>query len=581
MDLLKHPIVQMVVRRPAIQAGLLLFVAVLVYLPAMQGGFVWNDDTFVYENAMIKAEDGLRRFWMSTEPPDYFPLTSTALWLEWRLWGMDAMGYHVVNLFFHLVSLLLIWRILLRLKIPGAWLATLIFAVHPVNVEAVAWITQHKSTIPLIFYSGSILFYLNYEERNQWRWYALSLVCFPLALLAKTSVVMLPFVLLGCIWWQRGTIGRRDIVRILPYFFVAFIFGLITIWFQYNSSIGDDIVRTDSFLSRLALAGWTVWFYLYKALLPLKVIFVYPRWSINEYSLLPYLPDMALVLLLGLFWKYRTGWGRPFLFGVGYFVVTLFPVMGFFNIYFMRYSLVADHWQYQSIIGIIALVTGLGVYGWRRLKRPATQRVMLVLTLIIIGLLSAQTWRQARAYKNSETLLLDTISKNPGSWMAHYNLAHQYQEEERFEEALDHYYTAQNLLSDNADPMNNIGNIMLAQGKAKAAVESFKKALTIKPDFAEAHYNLGVALMDMNRLPEAAHHLSVAIQLDPGNARAHNNIGNVLARLGQPYQALPHYQEALRLDPGFDAARKNMGIVLQQIQMQKQAGGPAAPAGAQ
>lgn len=577
MDLLESPIIRRVVRRPAIQAGLLLFAAVLVYLPAMQGGFVWNDDTFVYENAMIKAEDGLRRFWMSTEPPDYFPLTSTVLWLEWRLWGMDATGYHVVNLFFHLICTLLIWRILIRLKIPGAWLAALVFAVHPVNVEAVAWITQHKSTIPLIFYLSSILFYLNYEERKQWQWYVLSLVCFPLALLAKTSVVMLPFVLLGCVWWQRGTIDRRDVVRILPYFFIALILSLVTIWFQYNSSIGDDIVRTDTLLSRLALAGWTVWFYLYKALLPLEVMFVYPRWSINEYSILPYLPDLALVVLLGLFWKYRAGWGRPFLFGVGYFVVTLFPVMGFFNIYFMRYSLVADHWQYQSIIGIIALVTGLGVYAWRRLKRPATQRAILAFTVIVVGLLGVQTWRQGRAYQNMETLYLDTIRKNPGSWMVHYNLARYLQEEKRFEEALSHYYIAQDLLPDNPDATNNIGNILLAQGKTNAAAESFRKALAIKPDLAEAHYNLGVALMALNRLPEAAHHLSIAIQLDPGNAMAHNNIGNVLARLGRPYQALPHYREALRLDPGFDAARRNMGIVLRQIQSLPEDVAPAAP----
>ncbi len=539
----------------------LIFITFLIYMPAIQSGFIWDDPSFLTKNPIIKAQDGLYRFWLTTEPPDYFPLTSTTLWFEWRLWGMHAMGYHIVNVLLHILSALLLWAILDRLKIPWGWLAALIFAVHPVNVEAVAWITQRKTTLPMVFYLISILLYLKFEKTGRSRDYGLSLGSFLLALLGKTSVIMQPFVLLGCAWWQRGKIDRKDVRRSIPYFALSFVLGLVTVWFQYNRSIGDDIVRTDSFMSRLAGAGWVVWFYLYKTVFPYTLSFVYPRWQIDSTAIVSYLPGMVLLGLLFYFWRHRTSWGRPFLFGMGYFVVTLFPMVGFLNIYYMRYSLVADHYQYQSMIGIIALVTGCGYYGFKKLNGNL-RRAVLGAVLLIISLLSLQTWKMGRLYKDPETLFLDTIAKNPNCWMANYNLGHSLQEDEAYTRAMKYYAEAFRIDPTNPDPLNNMGNIVLKAGKVEDAMAYFRKALAIRPNFSESYYNMGCALQAIGRYPEAADNFYRSLQINPRNEKAHNNLANTLASQGRFSQALAHYNKALKLKPRFVDAHVNMGIVL-------------------
>ncbi|MGI8966742.1 MAG: hypothetical protein ACR2H1_11740, partial [Limisphaerales bacterium] len=344
--------------------GLILILALtlLAYSPMFQAGFIWDDDDMLTENPLIK--NGLGDIWFSTKFYDYFPLTLTSFWLEWRLWRMNPTGYHATNILLHGFTSIFFWRVLKYLKIPGAWFAGLVFALHPVNVESVAWITERKNTLAMFFYALSLLLYLKFENakhgiRNN-KFYILSIITFLLALLSKTSVVMFPFVLLGCLWWRNGRIGRRDFLRVLPFFALSFVLALVTIWFQYNRAISTDIVHAASFAARLAGAGWATWFYLFKALVPIHLAFVYPRWEINGGALLSYLPALALLGWLFFLWAFRKSWGKPFLFGVGYFILTLFPVLGFFNIYFQKYSLVADHWQYTSIIGIIALVIGLG-----------------------------------------------------------------------------------------------------------------------------------------------------------------------------------------------------------------------------
>jgi len=545
-------------------AAAIVLITLVLYIPAMRGGFVWDDDSFLTDNPIIKADDGLYRFWFTTEAPDYFPLTSSTLWLEWRAWGMNAFGYHLVNILLHIVNSLLIWLILMRLKIPGAWLAALIFAVHPVNVEAVAWITQRKSTLPMTFYLLSLLLYLRFEATGRYRIYGFSLGSFLLAMLSKTSVVMGPFVLLGCAWWQRGKITLRDLRRSIPFFALSGFLSLVTIWFQYNRSIGDDIVRTDGFLSRLAGAGWAAWFYLYKAILPFKLSFVYPRWTIDTSSVLSFLPGLLLIGLLTLFWQYRKGWGRPFLFGSGYFVVTLFPVLGFFNIYFMRYSLVADHWQYQSIIGIIALAVGLICHfsaGRSRKTRQAVTAAMVV----VIALFGLQTWQQGQIYKDQETLFLDTIAKDPRCWMAQYNLGHAAQNEGKFGDALRYYERAQRIQPDNPDPLNNMGNVLLKQGRVDEAIARFSEALRIKPDFSDAHYNLGIALERRGKPHQAIDHFYEALRIRPAFAEVHNNLGNILAIQGRSHQAIAHFSRALRIRPDFTDAHFNLGILLKRL----------------
>ncbi len=327
-------------------AAIIILLTILAYLPVMRGGFFWDDSTLITENPMVKAPDGLYRFWFTTEALDYYPLTWSLLRLEWRVWGNSAPDYHMVNVLLHAANAVLVWLMLRRLRIPGAWLAALIFAVHPVNVATAGWISEQKNTVSMLFYAAAILLYLEFDDGRHWCWYGLSLAAFVLALLSKSAVVMLPVVLLGCIWWRRGRVERRDIVYSLPFFALALVAGVSAVWFQYGNAMHWQTVREAGFAGRLAAAGWVPWFYFFKALVPFHLMVVYPKWEIDPSRLVSWLPGMLLIVCFLLFWRERRSWGRTALFGFGYFTVTLFPVLGFFDLVFYRFSLVADHWQY-------------------------------------------------------------------------------------------------------------------------------------------------------------------------------------------------------------------------------------------
>jgi hypothetical protein len=393
----------------------------LAYLPVMRGGFFWDDYTLVTENPLVKAPDGLYRFWFTTEAPDYYPLTSSLLWLEWRLWGNNASGYHVVNVLLHAVSAVLVWRVLRRLRIPGAWLAALIFAVHPVNVATVGWISEQKSTLSMLLYAVAILLYLEFDEERHWRWYALSLAAFLLALLSKSAVVILPVVLLACAWWRRGQVQRRDIAYSLPFFALSLVAGVSTVWFQYGNAMHWRTIREANFTGRLAAAGWPPWFYFFKAVLPFDLNVIYPKWEIDPGRLVSWLPGALLIVCFLVFWRKRNSWGRAALFGFGYFTVTLFPVLGFFDQAFYRFSLVADHWQYYSIVGVIALGLAAGERICRRIAGEAGSSVKAVASIVVLTALTAATWTRASLYADAGALWRDIDAKNPNARAAHSN----------------------------------------------------------------------------------------------------------------------------------------------------------------
>lgn len=544
---------------PLIRACTILLLTLVVYIPAMRGQFIWDDNLHLTDN-LLTRESGLFRSWFTTEQWNYWPLTWTVLWVGWQLWGSDPLGYHVINILLHAGISLLIWRILWRLRVPGAWLAAVIFVVHPVNVQTVAWITQIKNLLAMFFYVIAILAYLTFEDKKLKRWYFCSLLAFLMAGLSKTSVVMLPFVLIACAWWQRGKISREDLMRSLPFFALSGVLGMNEIWFQY-SSIGEDVVRPEGFFSRLAGAGWTVWFYFYKALIPYKLSFLYPRWDIDPASAVSYLPAIMLLAFFLLFWRYRGHWGKALLFGLGYFVVTLFPVLGFFDINFMRFSLVADHWQYTSIIGIIALAVGTTVSSWDHWQsRP--RKLGFAIATVLVGLLSVFTWVRCHAYRNPEALYRDTIAKNPKAWMAYSNLGTLLASQGKFDEAIQHCYEALRINPTHPWIHGALGNALAEQGRVDEAVPHFYEAVRLKPDFAEAHNDLGLGLKRQNRVDEAISHFHEALKLEPDYGEAHLNLGLTLAEQGRLEQAIYHFSEVVKLAPDSANGHYSLGLGL-------------------
>jgi protein O-mannosyl-transferase len=513
-------------RSPAACAVLIVAVTIVAYIPAIHGGFVFDDNELIVENRLVKAPDGLYRFWFTTEAADYYPLTSTLWWLQWRLWGADPMGYHAVNVLLHAVSAILVWIILRGLKIPGAWLGGLVFAVHPVNVASIAWISELKNTLSMLFFLVTIASYLVFDEERQWRFYGLSLGAFLLALLSKTAVVMLPIVLLGCVWWKRGRLRWNDLLRSVPFFVLSLALGLVTLWYQYNPVRGELTVRTEGFISRLAAAGWMPWFYLYKAVLPIDLSMIYPKWDVDGSRVDSWLPGLGLVTCFALFWYKRRTWGRPLLFALGYFVVMLFPVLNLLKQGPYRLASVADrwdHWQYYSIIAPIALVVGacgracsrMGQWG-----RPV-ERLASIAVLVILGV---ATWVRAGVFGTAETLWRDTLAKNPNALVAH----------------------------------SNLGNVLVEAGRYEEAIQHFEYALQIKPNYANARNNLGVALARAGKVQEAVAQYELTLRIAPDFVAAHNNLGEALFQLGKTQEAIVHWEEALRIDPDCAEARSNL-----------------------
>ncbi len=509
---------------------------------------IWDDDSDVTDNPVIKSANGLYQLWFTARTPDYYPMTYDMLWLEWRLWANNPLGYHLVNVLLHGFSAVLLWRVLLRLKIPGALLAAALFALHPVNVESVAWIAERKNTLAMFFYAGALLFWLRFEDGGRQRWYGLALAGFALALFSKSAVAPLPAVLLGITWWRRGRVGWKDFRRLVPFFAISAAVCWVTVWFHYHQAIGHDVVRTDGFLSRLAGAGWAVWFYLYKAVLPLKLVFVYPRWQIAVRNVLTYIPLVLLTAAFVLCWRCWRNWGKALFFGLAYFVVMLLPILGFINVYYMRYSLVADHWQYFAIIGPIALAAAI-------IRRPVVAAALLLA-------LGALTWKQCGMYANLETLWLQTIRLNPDCWLAHNNLGLALGQKGREDEAISQYQEALQIDPDYPEAHLNLGNALAQKGKLDEAIAQYQEALQTDPFYAPAHSSLGNALCQKGKLDEGISHFEQALQTSPGFSPAHYNLSIALLQKGSVGEAIVHLQKALQFDPANSRIQNRLAWLL-------------------
>jgi tetratricopeptide (TPR) repeat protein len=548
---------------PAFGAGaLLVLLTGMAYLPILGGGFIFDDEVLITQNPMVKAHNGLYRFWFTTEAPDYYPLTGTLYWLEWHLWDGSATGYHMVNVLLHAVNAVLVWIVLRRLGIPAAWLAATVFAIHPVNVATVAWISEQKNTLSMLFYALAILLYLKFDEVGRRRWYVLSLGAFLLALLSKTAVVMLPVVLLGCLGWVHGQLRKRDWLRTAPFFGLSLVFGLATIWLQYHRAMAGQAIQTGGIASRMATAGWAPWFYLSKALVPIALTVIYPKLAMNPSSWISYAPGIVLLGTLGLFWWKRRSWGRPLLFGLGYFVVMLFPVLGFFDQAFYRFSLVADHWQYYSVIGVIALA--IAAARWIGTQTRLQNRYLAPsVCMAVLLALGVATWRRCCVYADGERLWRDNVTKNPGAEVAHYNLGVVLQQKGRLSEAIHHFDLALQLKPDSADTHNNLGVTLWHLGRIQEAMEHYRAAMQLNAGFAEAHYNLAIALKQTGKIEEAISQLEQSLKIKPAYAEAHYNLANSLVQIDRIADAINHYETALQLRPDFAEAHYNLGIVLE------------------
>ncbi|MEO5959098.1 MAG: tetratricopeptide repeat protein [Opitutaceae bacterium] len=573
--------------------GFIFCAILLAYLPAVNGGFLWDDDAHVTKES-LRSLEGLRRIWFELgASQQYYPVLHTAFWVEHRLWGDSILGYHLTNLLLHATAACLVVAIVRRLfegrtsptaahsatpPAPGSmvsrfagieWVAGFIFALHPVCVESVAWISEQKNTLSAVFYLGSALIYLRFDRDRKHTQYFQALGLFVLALLSKTVTATLPAALLLIFWWQRGRLDwRRDVLPLVPWFLLGVTGGLLTAWVEHtffvsvqvaNGAPGESYALT--LLERSLLAGRAICFYLSKLVWPGQLMFTYPRWNIDAAVAWQYLFPLGVATLLAILIRiarYRRGPLVGFLFFCG----TLFPALGFINLYPFIYSYVADHFQYLASLGIVVpLAAGLIL-----LIRSPAGRAGAVTLIATLGILACQ---QSRIYRDVVTLYRETLARNPSSWMAHSNLGLILAKDpQSLPEALSHFESAVRLNPKNAEVHNYLGSALARiPGRKLQAIAEFETALRLSPEFPHAHVNLGIALLeDPGRLQDALAHLERATLLKPDLPEAHHLLGSAYARIpGRQADAIARFETALRLNPRLTDAHSNLAIALAAI----------------
>ncbi len=541
-------------RAPAarVPAGLLLLILLVVtflaYQPAWHGGKLWDDAAHL-TRPELQSLDGLRRIWFELgATQQYYPLTHTAFWVQHRLWGDDTLGYHLVNISLHLSTALLLLAILQTLRIKGALLASAVFALHPVHVESVAWMTELKNTLAGALFAAALLAWLRFDATRRKRAYAAALALFVLGLLAKTVVAVLPATLIVILWWRQGRLEwRRDVAPLAPFFALGLGAGLLTAWVERTYVIGGHAVHFGlGPVERALLAGRAFWFYLGKLLWPADLVFFYPRWDFSSVAWWAFLfPAAAVALAIGA-WAFR-GRGRGPLAALLFFVLALLPALGFVDVYPFRYSYVADHFQYLASIGIFVLVSAVAAAWWEEQgdwRRTAGQ----VAGLLVLATLAGLTWRQSRLYASSETLYRATLVRNPGSWLALNNLGVICLERRDDAEAERLFFESLRLNPGYEAALNNCGFVLARRGKIDEALDHYQRALAVWPDYPDAHVNLGNALFVKGRLDESIGHYEQALRLRPDLLEPRNNLAFALVALGRPKEAIPHFEAALERD---------------------------------
>ncbi len=588
----------MAARRFGLFAALTL-ATLLVYQPAWHGAPLWDDDGHLTRPGLQSVE-GLGRIWTDVRATQqYYPLVHSAFWLMHRLWGDATTGYHIVNIVLHALSAWLLAAVMRRLKIPGAVLAAFIFALHPVQVESVAWITELKNTLSTPLYLGAAIAYLRFDESRRRGDWVLAAGLFALALLSKTVTATLPVSLLVLAWWRRGRLEfARDVRPVLPLVALGAAAGAMTVWVEH-AVIGAKGVEFDlSVVERVLVAGRAVWFYLWTLVWPSGLVFQYPRWEVDQGVWWQYLFPLALAALMVALWRWRDRSRAP-LAALLLYGAALAPALGFVNVYPFRYSFVADHFQYAASLAALGfLAAALTIAAGRRLPSPRSRIALAAVLVAPLALLSSQLSRQ---YVDSETLYRSTIERNPRAWMAHHNLGvlllHGPQRdvagalrhveaslaiEPNNAEALNtrgfirqqlgdveaarRDYDASIRLSPGfASPHNNLGVLNYRQGRLDEAMANYREAMRLTPADPEAQRNLGIVLMDLDRLDEAEPYIRRAYALSPDSPEVLSNLATLALRRGRPAEAVPLFERAISLQPGFAAARNNLGLALEHL----------------
>lgn len=577
---------------------LIVMAGLFIYAPAFHGTWLWDDDQEITANAALPdVQNGLAKIWGGETGADYLPLKSTVQWVLFRFIGVnekgevDPTGWHLANVILHLLNAFLIWRLFAKLRIPQAWVGGLLFCIHPILVESVAWVSELKNTLSLPFLLGAMMCYINFDERGRYSDILWAFALFVAAVLCKSAVIMFPVVILLYCWWKRGGFRFADFLHSAPFFLVSALIAWVTIHFQFGRAIGSETIPLGSlatwtgFTSRVAIAGMAMVFYFWKCVVPFGLLPIYPRWDVipplgpKPYQFLAW-PLIGAVLLI--LWSQRKAWGRHALFGVGFFLVNLVPVLGFVTMSYMRITWVADHFVYLPVIGLIGLATG-GVGALYEWADPYAKKWLLGGGLAVFAVLTISSHNYAGIFAGEEPMWKYTLKRNPDAWQAHSRLGKTMLEKadqnamRRMQEANDaafyHIGESVRLRPDLAETHNNYGAMMEKRGNYEEALRQLRMAVERAQDINIYKINLGGLLVRMKRYDEAAEVYQALLKNDPDNPAFLCNYGVALYFVGRNDEAIACFRKALEINPNLTDARQNLEQALQ-----KKAGDPAPEA---
>lgn len=550
------------------QIGAILLAVLWIFWPALHGDWLWDDHLYVPENPLNGDPSRFWRIWFDLGSfADYYPLEQTVRWIQWTFFHDRVFGYHLTNVIFHGINALLVWRLLAKLKLRFAWLGGLLFAVHPLQVESVAWISELKNVLSLAPLLLSLGFWLDFDEHRRKSDYYLALGLFLLAMWAKISVSPLPAVLLLHAWWKRGGITKEDLLRVLPFFAVALIFGALSIGathlFKRENHYQLLEVPLEGWPQKFSAAGQALAFYFAKSLYPVQPLPVYPYWPVDARSWSQFAPWLLPLLLLPVLWIKRNTWGRHVLLGLGFFYLFLLPISGFIVSDYLRISWVMDHFLYISLVGLLGLLVA-ALSQISRLLNPWSRRLGVGLVVAVAGALAWISHGYAAKYQNLETLFSYNLEHVPDSWIALSNLGVVRNSQGRFPEAIEYFEASLRVRPREVRTRVNLANALSNSGRLEEAKIQYEESLKIWLKAEDAQYYLGEMLLDSEKVDEAIAHYETYLAINPRSARLQLGLGNAYFAGGRLLEALKHYSIAVEIEPNSALARYNYGRALRQ-----------------
>jgi tetratricopeptide (TPR) repeat protein len=523
-------------------AALLVLIAVIAYIPAIGAGYIWDDDTLLTANPQMRSLHGLAQVWLGDKSRDYTPLTLSAFWLQWHIWGANPVGYHIVSILLHALSAILIWRILIRLRIPGALLAALIFVIHPVNVASVAWIAELKNTLSGALFFASILAFLVSRDSHRRAPYLASVALFILAALSKGAVVTLPAVLLLCIFWRERKATSRDFAQLLPYALVAILTTFLTIKFQaraqHYNTILNGFGHYDLPWFRFVSAGDNIWYYIFSLIYPAGMSPMHPRSAPG--TILPLLAAIALLILFSI---YRRTWGRPLLFAWSWYLIMLLPVLGLVWMTFMQQASATDWWQYLAAPGIFACVAAAIATAARK------WRLVHPIFATFLALLLVQTWLRADIYNSMFTYCYAVVAEDPTQWTLQNNLGILYKRQRRFADACECFQNAINFNPGYIQAYINYANTLAAADRPALGEKILRDTLKDHPGDPDILDTLSSLSAAQGNSADALTFQSQAAQADPTNPARIHTLARMLLAQGRFPQAEAAFRTAIALVP--------------------------------